>query len=199
MKAFQTKHRLKLDGDNTSLARKDANSPALRRPAEDLLVGTQSSTTFPVNGALADQLSLWSSATTLTTTSPAVAQLQVWNDAHAVFENAAIRGTLATPSTFGYQRSFVVVLHIIWLIILGLVVGLIARAVVPGRQPMGWIATAVLGIVGAYVGGTLGSVVFPPHQFDIHPPIKHSFLGALVGAVLLLVIYKLVTSRTRTL
>jgi uncharacterized membrane protein YeaQ/YmgE (transglycosylase-associated protein family) len=92
-----------------------------------------------------------------------------------------------------------VVLHIIWLIILGLVVGLIARAVVPGRQPMGWIATAVLGIVGAYVGGTLGSVVFPPHQFDIHPPIQHSFLGALIGAVLLLVIYKLVTSRTRTL
>ena len=79
------------------------------------------------------------------------------------------------------------VLHIIWMIVLGLVVGLIARAVVPGRQPMGFIATAVLGIVGAYVGGTLGSVVFPPHQFDIHPPIKHAFLGALVGAVLLLV------------
>ena len=90
------------------------------------------------------------------------------------------------------------IFHIVWLIVLGLVVGLIARAVVPGRQPMGWIATAVLGIVGAYVGGTLGSVVFPPHQFDI-PPIKHSFLGALVGAVLLLVIFKLVTSRTRTL
>ena len=88
------------------------------------------------------------------------------------------------------------VLHIIWLIILGLVVGLIARAVVPGRQPMGWIATAALGVVGAYVGGTLGSVVFPPHQFDIHPPIQHSFLGALVGAVLLLWIFKLVTSRT---
>ena len=106
-------------------------------------------------------------------------------------------GLLCPP--VGYSKELVVVLHIIWMIILGLVVGLIARAVVPGRQPMGWIATAVLGIVGAYVGGTLGSVVFPPHQFDIHPPIKHSFLGALVGAVLLLVIYKVVTSRTRTL
>jgi uncharacterized membrane protein YeaQ/YmgE (transglycosylase-associated protein family) len=91
------------------------------------------------------------------------------------------------------------VLHIIWLIVLGLVVGLIARAVVPGRQAMGWVATAVLGIVGSYVGGTLGSVVFPPHKFDIHPPIQHSFLGALVGAVVLLVIFKLVTSRTRSL
>ncbi|MFZ1177676.1 MAG: GlsB/YeaQ/YmgE family stress response membrane protein [Mycobacterium sp.] len=91
------------------------------------------------------------------------------------------------------------VLHIIWLIILGLVVGLIARLLVPGRQPMGWIATALLGIVGAYVGGTLGSVVFSPHHFTLTPPIKHSFLGALVGAVILLLIYKFVTSRTKTL
>ncbi|BCO35858.1 GlsB/YeaQ/YmgE family stress response membrane protein [Mycobacterium heckeshornense] len=91
------------------------------------------------------------------------------------------------------------VLHIIWMIILGLIVGFIARLIVPGRQPMGWIATALLGIAGSYVGGTLGSMVFAPHHFDIHPPIKHSFLGALIGAVILLVIYKLVTSRTRTL
>jgi uncharacterized membrane protein YeaQ/YmgE (transglycosylase-associated protein family) len=89
-----------------------------------------------------------------------------------------------------------VVLHIIWMIVLGLIVGAIARLIVPGRQPMGWIATALLGIVGAYVGGTLGSVVFPPHHFTITPPIKHSFLGALVGAVILLLIYKFVTART---
>lgn len=91
------------------------------------------------------------------------------------------------------------VLHIIGIIVLGLIVGLIARLIVPGRQPMGWIATALLGIVGAYVGGTLGSLVFPPHKFTITPPINHSFLGALVGAVLLLLIYKFATSRTRTL
>jgi uncharacterized membrane protein YeaQ/YmgE (transglycosylase-associated protein family) len=89
-----------------------------------------------------------------------------------------------------------VVLHIIWMIVLGLVVGFIARLIVPGKQHMGWIATAVLGIVGAYVGGTLGSVIFPPHQFTITPPIKHSFLGALVGAVILLLIYRFVTART---
>jgi uncharacterized membrane protein YeaQ/YmgE (transglycosylase-associated protein family) len=92
-----------------------------------------------------------------------------------------------------------VILHIIWLIVLGLIVGLVARLLVPGKQPMGWVATALLGIVGSYVGGTLGSIVFPPHQFDIHPPIQHSFLGALVGAVLVLLIYKFATSRTKTL
>ncbi|GBG38936.1 GlsB/YeaQ/YmgE family stress response membrane protein [Mycobacterium montefiorense] len=91
------------------------------------------------------------------------------------------------------------VMHIIWLIVLGLIVGLIARLLVPGKQPMGWVATVLLGIVGSYVGGTLGSVVFPPHQFTITPPIEHSFLGALVGAVILLLIFKFATSRTKTL
>ena len=86
--------------------------------------------------------------------------------------------------------------HIIWLIILGLIVGIVARLVVPGRHPLGVIATALLGIVGAYVGGTLGSVIFAPHQFTITPPIKHSFLGALFGAVILLSIYKFVKARS---
>jgi uncharacterized membrane protein YeaQ/YmgE (transglycosylase-associated protein family) len=84
------------------------------------------------------------------------------------------------------------------MIVLGLIVGAVARLIVPGKHSMGLIATALLGIVGAYVGGTLGSVVFPPHEFTVTPPIKHSFLGALVGAVILLWIYRLVTSRSRT-
>jgi uncharacterized membrane protein YeaQ/YmgE (transglycosylase-associated protein family) len=89
-----------------------------------------------------------------------------------------------------------VVWHIIWMIILGLIVGGIARLIVPGRHHMGLIATALLGIAGAYVGGTLGSVVFPPHEFTVTPPIKHSFLGALIGAVILLLIYRFVKART---
>jgi uncharacterized membrane protein YeaQ/YmgE (transglycosylase-associated protein family) len=89
-----------------------------------------------------------------------------------------------------------VVGHIIWIVVLGLIVGAIARLIVPGKHNIGLIMTAVLGIVGAYVGGTLGSLVFPPHQFDITPPVKHSFLGALVGAVILLWAYRLVASRS---
>lgn len=88
------------------------------------------------------------------------------------------------------------ILHIIWMIILGLIVGFIARLIVPGKHKMGWIATAVLGIVGGWVGGTLGSLVFSPHQFTITPPVKHSFLGALVGAVILLLLYGFVRART---
>jgi uncharacterized membrane protein YeaQ/YmgE (transglycosylase-associated protein family) len=90
-----------------------------------------------------------------------------------------------------------VVLNIIWMVILGLIVGFVARLIVPGKHPLGVIATALLGIAGSYVGGTLGSVVFEPHQFTVTPPIKHSFLGALVGAVILLLVYQFVRARTR--
>lgn len=86
------------------------------------------------------------------------------------------------------------ILNIIWMIILGLIVGWIARLIVPGKENFGWIATALLGIVGGYVGGTLGSVLFS-HHFTITPPIKHSFLGALVGAVIILAVYKAVAGR----
>lgn len=88
---------------------------------------------------------------------------------------------------------------IISMIVIGLIVGAIARLVVPGRQDIGVIGTAVLGIVGGYVGGTLGSIVFAPHHFDVHPPVKHVFLGAIVGAVVLLLLYNAVVGRSRSL
>jgi uncharacterized membrane protein YeaQ/YmgE (transglycosylase-associated protein family) len=83
--------------------------------------------------------------------------------------------------------------HILGIVLLGLVVGWIARLFV--REHMGWISTAILGILGGYVGGTLGSVVFKPHKFDIHPPIQHSFWGALVGAIILLLVYRFFKKR----
>jgi uncharacterized membrane protein YeaQ/YmgE (transglycosylase-associated protein family) len=72
---------------------------------------------------------------------------------------------------------------IILFLIMGLIAGLIARALVPGRDPMGWIGTLVLGVVGALIGG-----------FVFGGPDKAvGYLGAIVGAVLVLLVYKLVT------
>ena len=82
------------------------------------------------------------------------------------------------------------IMHIIAMVLLGLVVGFIAKLIVPGSGHLGWVTTAALGIAGAYVGGTLGSLVFAPHHFT------HSFLGALVGAVILLLIYRAVGRRS---
>jgi len=87
------------------------------------------------------------------------------------------------------------ILDILWMVLLGLVAGWAAKSVVSGSANLGWIQTSLLGIAGGWVGGTLGSLVFPPHEFDITPPIKHSFLGAFIGAVILLLIYRTVSGR----
>ncbi|ATL69642.1 GlsB/YeaQ/YmgE family stress response membrane protein [Nocardia terpenica] len=84
---------------------------------------------------------------------------------------------------------------IISMIIIGLIAGAVARLLVPGKENFGILGTIVLGVIGGYVGGTLGSMVFAPHKFSVHPPVQHSFLGAIVGAVILLVIYKFVRAR----
>ncbi|MGW4352406.1 GlsB/YeaQ/YmgE family stress response membrane protein [Nocardia sp. NPDC004582] len=84
---------------------------------------------------------------------------------------------------------------IITMIIIGLIAGAIARLIVPGKEDFGIIWTGVLGIVGGYVGGTLGSLLFSPHEFSVHPPVKHAFLGAIVGAVVVLAIYKWIRAR----
>ena len=81
-------------------------------------------------------------------------------------------------------------MHIVWMLLLGLIVGAVARFIVPGKDDMGWLLTCVLGVAGGWVGGTLGSLVFAPHKFELTPPINHSFLGALVGAVILVLIYR---------
>jgi uncharacterized membrane protein YeaQ/YmgE (transglycosylase-associated protein family) len=75
---------------------------------------------------------------------------------------------------------------ILLFIVFGLVVGLLARALMPGRQSMGWGMTAVLGVVGSFVGGFLVSLVTDNRVTDFNTAgLIGSVLGALV--VLLLV------------
>ena len=76
---------------------------------------------------------------------------------------------------------------IIAFLIIGLIAGLIARAIVPGRQSMGLIATTLLGMVGSLVGGLVGSLFERDGRlFDLRPSgIIMSVIGAIV--VLLLV------------
>jgi uncharacterized membrane protein YeaQ/YmgE (transglycosylase-associated protein family) len=76
---------------------------------------------------------------------------------------------------------------IIAFIIIGLIAGLIARAILPGRQGMGLLATTLLGMVGSLVGGLVGSLfVRDGRLFDLHPSgLIMSVIGSIV--VLLLV------------
>ena len=78
-------------------------------------------------------------------------------------------------------------------IVLGLIAGAIAKAIMPGRDPGGFIVTALIGIVGAIIGGFLGNMLFGiggVSGFDIR-----SLLVAIVGSLILLFIYRAATRR----
>ncbi|GAF51630.1 MULTISPECIES: GlsB/YeaQ/YmgE family stress response membrane protein [Psychrobacter] len=80
----------------------------------------------------------------------------------------------------------------IWMIIVGLVAGLLARAIKPGNDPMGWIMTIVLGIVGAMLGGFLAGLI------GINA--DGGFTGlifSVIGAIILLFLYEMIVNKRR--
>jgi uncharacterized membrane protein YeaQ/YmgE (transglycosylase-associated protein family) len=68
-------------------------------------------------------------------------------------------------------------------IIMGLVAGLIARAVMPGRQSMGFIGTTLLGIAGSFMGGFLASLLLGGSWRVLQPS---GYIGSIIGAIVLL-------------
>lgn len=86
---------------------------------------------------------------------------------------------------------------IIGWIVLGLIAGLIAKAIMPGKDPGGFIVTAIIGIVGAILGGFLASAIF---SIDVNESFFSlpTWISAIIGALILLFIYRLVTGRSRT-
>lgn len=78
-------------------------------------------------------------------------------------------------------------------IVIGLIVGLIAKFVMPGKDPGGWIVTILIGIAGATVGTLIGRAV------GLYEPGESAgWIISVVGAVLLLWVYRLVTRRRTT-
>lgn len=75
-----------------------------------------------------------------------------------------------------------------WLIV-GLVAGLLARLVVPGKDAMGLVGTIVLGLVGAALGGWLAEVLFDDSAIGI--------VGSTIGAIIVLLVYRAVTRSSR--
>ncbi len=85
---------------------------------------------------------------------------------------------------------------IIAFIILGLLAGAIAKALLPGDDPGGFIVTAIIGIVGALLGGLIAKAV------GLGDPIDNFFdlstwLAAIIGSIILLLIYRMVVGRGR--
>ncbi|HEX8417454.1 MAG TPA: GlsB/YeaQ/YmgE family stress response membrane protein [Methylobacterium sp.] len=83
---------------------------------------------------------------------------------------------------------------IIWTIIIGFIAGVIAKFIMPGpNEPAGFILTTILGIVGAFVATFIGQAVgwYGPNQ-------GAGFIGAIVGAIVVLAIYGFIQSRRAT-
>jgi uncharacterized membrane protein YeaQ/YmgE (transglycosylase-associated protein family) len=85
-------------------------------------------------------------------------------------------------------------MSIIAFILLGLLAGWIAKALLPGDDPGGLIITTLIGVAGAILGGFLAGALFGADPMDEFFDIS-SWLTAIVGAVILLVIYRMVAGR----
>jgi uncharacterized membrane protein YeaQ/YmgE (transglycosylase-associated protein family) len=83
---------------------------------------------------------------------------------------------------------------VIGFLLVGLVAGFIARALVPGPDPMGWLGTMVLGIVGSLVGGTLAALLFGG-TLELSAA---GIVGSIIGAIIVLLVWRQVGGRART-
>jgi uncharacterized membrane protein YeaQ/YmgE (transglycosylase-associated protein family) len=83
---------------------------------------------------------------------------------------------------------------IITLIIIGAIAGFIARALVPGKDPMGVGATILLGVIGSFIGGFLGWALFGKDLSEgaLQPS---GIIGSIIGAVIALLVYRAATRR----
>ena len=81
-------------------------------------------------------------------------------------------------------------LHLLWIIIIGLVAGAVAKLIMPGKDPGGFFITIALGVLGALLATLLGKLVgwYKPGE-------SAGFIGAVVGAVILLVIYRFIKKK----
>ncbi|MBP2296918.1 GlsB/YeaQ/YmgE family stress response membrane protein [Azospirillum rugosum] len=82
---------------------------------------------------------------------------------------------------------------ILWTIIIGFIAGIVAKFLMPGRDPGGFIITTLLGIAGAFVATYLGQAVGWYRAGE-----GAGFIGAIVGAIVILAIYRMVVGRRTT-
>jgi uncharacterized membrane protein YeaQ/YmgE (transglycosylase-associated protein family) len=81
---------------------------------------------------------------------------------------------------------------IVYLLIIGIVAGFLARFLVPGPDPMGFWATVLVGVIGSFVGGFLGYVLFN-EDFDEGAIQASGIIGSVIGAVIVVLIYRAIS------
>jgi len=81
-------------------------------------------------------------------------------------------------------------MNVLWTLIFGLIVGVVAKLLMPGRDPGGFIVTIVLGILGSFLGAWVGRALGFYHQGQ-----GAGFIMSVIGAIILLVLYRLIAGR----
>ncbi|MFF9391966.1 GlsB/YeaQ/YmgE family stress response membrane protein [Streptomyces griseoluteus] len=84
---------------------------------------------------------------------------------------------------------------IAWILI-GLIAGFIAKAIMPGKDPGGVIITILIGIAGGLLGGFLGKVIFGVDSIDGFFDLS-TWIAAIIGSVILLILYRVITGNRR--
>ena len=79
---------------------------------------------------------------------------------------------------------------LIWTLIIGLLIGAVAKLLMPGRDPGGCIITMLIGIAGSFIASYLGQAM---HWYKQGQPA--GFIGSVIGAMLLLLVYRLIAPR----
>jgi uncharacterized membrane protein YeaQ/YmgE (transglycosylase-associated protein family) len=82
-------------------------------------------------------------------------------------------------------------MNIIGWLVFGLIVGAIAKLLMPGRDPGGWIVTILLGVAGSFVGGFLAQAIMGRNDNTA------GWIGSIIGAMVLLFVYRLIVGRRR--
>ena len=88
-------------------------------------------------------------------------------------------------------------MDLIWTLIIGLIVGVLARLILPGKEPisegaLGWLITALIGIAGAFIGTFIARALWAGEGYAV------GWIMSIVGAIILLLLYRLVVSKMAT-
>jgi uncharacterized membrane protein YeaQ/YmgE (transglycosylase-associated protein family) len=111
-----------------------------------------------------------------------------WNDGMVPRQQQKVGTIISLSIPAGTKGQSMRLIHWIWAAITGFIVGLIARAVLPGSDQMGFLMTTALGILGSLIGGFLGSLIKKPVEgARFHPA---GFLLSVIGAILLLLLWR---------
>ena len=81
--------------------------------------------------------------------------------------------------------------HLLWTLLIGFVIGIVAKMLTPGRDPRGCLITAGIGIAGSFIAKFLGEAlnIYSPGEIP-------GFIGSVIGAILLLLAYRMVRGKT---